>query len=188
VSALDDIEPIIARRPDIRAAQARIQAAEAARRLALALRTRDVTVGMQFEHSPGADSTNNTYGVSVQIPLFVRYQYQGEILNAEAALDTAKEGFEKVRDVARSEVVRARRDLQAAADRVLRFEQELLVAAKRSADAAEYGFRNGATGVIDVLDARRTYRLTQLDAVAAKADYAKALAAWRTAAMEDNQK
>jgi len=31
-----------------------------------------------------------------------------------------------------------------------------------------------------VLDARRTFRAVQLESVAARADYAKALAAWRS--------
>ncbi|MDQ2987915.1 MAG: TolC family protein, partial [Pseudomonadota bacterium] len=53
----------------------------------------------------------------------------------------------------------------------------LLPASARSADAAEYAFRNGAAGVMDVLDARRTRRATLLEAAAARADYAKALAA-----------
>ena len=78
--------------------------------------------------------------------------------------------------------------MQAAAERTRRFQQELLTAARKSADAVEFGFKNGAIGVMDVLDARRTYRATQLDAVAAQADYAKSLAAWRAAVMEEDQK
>jgi cobalt-zinc-cadmium efflux system outer membrane protein len=34
---------------------------------------------------------------------------------------------------------------------------------------------------MDVLDARRTYRATQLEAIAARADYAKSLLNWRLA-------
>ncbi|WP_089400525.1 TolC family protein [Noviherbaspirillum humi] len=182
-----DIDRLIEQRPDVRAAQARLEAAQAARQLALASRTRDVSVGVQFEHAPG-DNANNTYGLAVQIPLFVRYNFEGEIRSAEANLDTAREVLDKTRIVARNDASRALQDLQAAADRARRFEQELLVAAKKSADAAEFGFRNGASAVMDVLDARRTYRATQLDAVTARADYARALSAWRTAVMKEEGK
>ncbi len=182
-----DVERLIGQRPDVKAALVRVDAAISARRLALAARTRDVTVGAQFLHSPNTDN-NNTYGISVQIPLFTRYDYDGEIRSAEAALDSARENLEKTRNAARNDIAQSLQDLQSTADRSQRFQQELLIAAKKSADAVEFGFKNGALGVMDVLDARRTYRMTQLDAVAAQADYAKSLAAWRAAVMEEKSK
>ena len=142
---------------------------------------------MQFQHAPGSDA-NNTYGVTLQIPLFTRYYFDGEIRGAEAGLDSARETLEKARSAARSDVYQSLHEVQAAAERTRRFQQELLTAARKSADAVEFGFKNGAIGVMDVLDARRTYRATQLDAVAAQADYAKSLAAWRAAVMEEDRK
>jgi cobalt-zinc-cadmium efflux system outer membrane protein len=81
--------------------------------------------------------------------------------------------------VAANEVRRATSDLNAAAERVERFDGSLLAAAQRSAQAAEFAFQRGATSVLEVLDARRTLRAVQIEALAARADYAKALAAWR---------
>lgn len=185
-------EQLLEKRPDIVAAKARVNAAAAAHRLALAARTRDVSVGLQFEHFPASDANSqgsgNTYGVAVQIPLFTRYYYEGEIRAAQAALDTARESLEKARSAARNDLQRALHDVQAGADRVRRFQQELLLAAEKSAAAAEYAFKNGAIGVMDVLDARRTYRATQLEAVAAQADYAKSLATWRATVLEESEK
>lgn len=182
-----DITPRIEQRPDVKAALERVNAAESARRLALASRTRDVTVGLQFLHSPNTDN-NNTYGISVQVPLFTRYAYDGEISSAEVALESARETLEKTRAAAHNEVEQSLQSVQAAAERGRRFQQELLGAAKKSADAVEFGFKNGALSVMDVLDARRTYRLTQLDAVAAQTDYAKSLAAWQAAVIGTQQK
>ncbi len=182
-----DVERLVEQRPDVRAAAARVEAAVSARSLALAARTRDVSVGLQFQHAPGSDA-NNTYGITLQIPLFTRYYFDGEIRGAAAALDSARENLEKARSAARNDVYQSLQEVQAAAERSRRFQQELLSAAKKSADAVEFGFKNGAVGVMDVLDARRTYRATQLDAVAAQADYAKSLAAWRAAVMEEDQK
>ena len=107
----------------------------------------------------------------------MRNQYQGEIRNAQVAADSAAVTLEKVRAAAIGELARSAGDARASAARLRRFDSELLPASARSADAAEYAFRNGAVGVMDVLDARRTRRATQLEAAAARADHAKALAA-----------
>jgi cobalt-zinc-cadmium efflux system outer membrane protein len=176
-----DVAAALARRADVRAAEARVRAAAASLRLALALRTRDITVGLQAEHWPqsaaNTQGSGNSFGIAVQIPLFVRNQFQGEIRNAQVAADSAAVTLEKVRAAAASELARSNGDARSAASRLRRFDSELLPASARSADAAEYAFRNGASGVMDVLDARRTRRATLLEATAARAEHAKALAA-----------
>lgn len=177
----DDLAAALERRADVRAAQARVRAAAASLRLALALRTRDITVGVQAEHWPqsatNAQGSGNSVGIAIQFPLFVRNQYQGEIRNAQVAADSAAVTLQKVRAAAIGELARSAGDARTSAARLRRFDSELLPASARSADAAEYAFRNGASGVMDVLDARRTRRATQLEAAAARADHAKALAA-----------
>lgn len=183
-------EELIERRSDVLAAKSRLDAAMASRKLALASRSRDVSVGAQYEHWPtskaNAQGTGNSYGVAVQIPLFVRYQFDGEIRAAEVAVDTARQTLEKTRDLARSDLLKSWEDARASFERVRRYDDGLLAAAKKSADAAEFAFRHGALGVMDVLDARRTYRATQLDALAARADYAKSLAVQQAAVSESN--
>jgi cobalt-zinc-cadmium efflux system outer membrane protein len=186
------IDRRIEARPDVKAARARLDAALEGRRLALASRTRDVSIGVQFEHAPASDAnptgTGNSYGISMQIPLFVRYHFDGEIRAAEAAVDGARETLEKVRDAARLDIERARSDVATAAARLSEDQQAALVAAGRAADAAEYAFKNGALGVMDVLDARRAYRTAQMDTLSAKVDFAKALIAWRQSVGEDTDK
>jgi len=76
-------------------------------------------------------------------------------------------------------VLRARSDLDSAAERLNRFEADLLPAAQKAADAAEFAFKNGALGVMDLLDARRTLKSVLIDAANARADHAKAWAAWQ---------
>lgn len=182
------LQASLEQRPDIRAARLRLDAAQAGRKLALASRTRDVTVGVQYEHYPGSDAnpqgSGNSYGVALQMPLFVRYQFDGEIRAAEAAIDMARENLEKTRDLAFGDAMQSWQNARAAFERVRRYDEGLLGAAQKSADAAEFAFKHGALGVMDVLDARRTYRATQLDALAARADYAKSLVAWQAAISE----
>lgn len=178
----------IDRRPDVQAALKRLQAAEAARDLARALKTRDVTVGLSFDHNPtGSTYAPNSYGIGVSVPLFVNYAYEGEIRRAEADLQTAREQFEQARALAQADAARARGDLEAAAQRSRRYEQDLLAEAERAARAAEFAYKNGALALMDLLDARRTYKATQIDAATARADYAKSMAAWRAARMAEEQ-
>lgn len=181
-------DAVLARRPDVQAAQARLDAARAARQLALAQRRSDVTLGLQFEHYP-ASATNpqgsgNTYGVALQIPLQWRYAYQGEIRAAEVALDIAGENLDQAKRQARAELLLGSAQAQGAWLRLRRSEDELLPAARQSAAAAEYAFNRGALSIMDVLDVRRSERAAQLDALAARNDYAKSLAAWRAALTE----
>ena len=162
-----------------------MEAALSGTRLADALRTRDVTVGAQYEHYPQVADPNgasgNSVGVSISMPLFTRYYYQGEIAAAQASLDAAQVALERTRERAQAEVASALAALSSASERVRRNRDELLVAAEKAARAAEYAYQNGAVGVMDVLDARRTLRATRLDALAAQADFSKALAAWKAA-------
>jgi len=183
-----DLDQLIERRPDVRAARTRVEAAGAARDLAKSLRTRDLTLGAQFDHYPvnplyavgSGAGTGNTWGVFVSVPLFTRYYYEGEIAQAESAYNSATDNLERTRAVARSEIAKALSDVTAAAERLARYQDSLLAAAKKSADSAEFAYKNGAIGVMDLLDARRTLRAIQLDAASAQADYAKALAAWQS--------
>jgi len=174
------IEDAIDARADVRAARERFEAAKKSRDLARAARTHDVTVGVQYDHFP-TQVTNNTFGVSVSVPLFVFYQFDGEIKKAEVAVNSAEEDLQRIRALARADIARSRADLESAQERVQRYTGSLLKEAQKAADAAEYAYKRGAVGVTDLLDARRTWYATRLDAAAAQADYAKALAAWQAA-------
>jgi cobalt-zinc-cadmium efflux system outer membrane protein len=179
--SLPAVDAVVERRADVQAALARVRAAESSRDLARAGRTRDVTVGVQFEHYPtsptNTQGSGNSVGIAVQVPLFVRYGMQGEIRSAETALDTAQETLEKVRQTARADVASARAQAEAAARRAARYDRDILPATRKAADDAEFAFAHGALGVMDVLDVRRAWRAAQLDALAARADLAKSLSA-----------
>lgn len=170
----------IDQRPDVRSALLRVQAADAARDLALSLKTRDVTLGLQFERN-GSNTPAHSIGVGVSIPLMTGYEYQGEIGRAEADAMAARDALERTRAQATAEVAKYLDSLEAAAERVQRFEGSLLAEATAALDSAEFAYRHGALSVMDLLDARRTSKATLLDAATARADYAKSLAAWRHA-------
>ena len=175
-------DTLIDRRPDVQAAQARVAAADKNRELSRALRTRDVTAGVQVERYPGSDPRNSA-GLSVSVPLFTRYYYEGEIRRAESDYAAAQENLQRVRALATAETRKAASDLASSAERVQRLREVLLAAAEKAAQGAEFAYSRGAIGVMDVLDARRQLTATRLDAIAVQADYAKSLAAWRAATL-----
>jgi len=186
VAAPENIDDVLDRRPDVRAARLRYEAAKTSRDLAKAARTRDVTVGVSYDHFP-TQINNNTWGVNVSVPLFLLYQFDGEIKRAEIAVNSAEEDLERIRALARADLARSRSDLESARERVERYSESLLKEAQRAADAAEYAYKRGAVGVTDLLDARRTLYATRLDAVSAQADYAKARSAWDAATTVSTQ-
>lgn len=174
------VEQAIDARPDVAAARDRVAAAERLRDLARAQRTRDITVGAQYERFPGSLPVNSV-GFGVSIPVFTGNDFSGDIQKAEVDRYAALDALARARAIAGNELRRAAADLNAAADRVERFDQSLLGAANRSAEASEFAFQRGAISVLEVLDARRTLRAVRLEALAARDDYARALAAWRAA-------
>lgn len=168
-------------RPDLEAARRRITAAEADRDLARAQRKRDVSVGVQVERNNQNDPANSV-GFGVSMPLFLWHEYEGEIRRAEAGYDNARLQFEQLQAQATGQVGQARSALLAARDRLQRLEQGLLADAERVAAAAELAYNKGAMGLMDLLDARRTLRQLRIEALTARADYAKALSDWQLAA------
>ena len=170
------------RRPDVRAARRRLDSAQKARELARSLRTRDFSVGAQYDRYPSSGSntlgTGNSFGVFVSVPLFVNYAFDGEIRRAEVDYSAAEEALARLVAEARAEGQRTLGELHAASDRLRRYDQTL-AEAMRSASAAEFAYANGAIGVMDLLDARRTLRAIQIESVNARAEHARAWAAWR---------
>ncbi|MDO9218926.1 MAG: TolC family protein [Lacisediminimonas sp.] len=186
--APQETSAVLADNPAVRAATARLLAAQSALRLAQASRTRDVSVGVQYDRSPASPMNSyvgsNTVGVSMQVPLFTSNYFEGEIRAAIAQVDTAQELVHKAQRQAESEMQRAQNELQSARTRLAMFQDQLSRSAQRAVDAAEFAFRNGAISVTDLLDTRRTYRAVAIDELQARVDYARADAAWRAVIME----
>ena len=178
INTATDFNSLIAHRADVQAAQARVDAARQFRELIRAQRTRDISVGAQVEHYPGA--TENTVGLGISFPLFLGNNFEGDIRNAEVTLSSAEDNLERVRAQALNELNRTRAALLNSQARLLRYQSSLLPAARKAMDAAEFGFANGAISAVELLDARRTWRAIQLEALSAQSDYARSVAIWRT--------
>jgi cobalt-zinc-cadmium efflux system outer membrane protein len=170
----------IEQRSDVQAAHGRVQAAEAALDAASALRHNDVTVGASYDHFPG--TSNRLLELRVQVPLsgvLGNYGYEGEVARARALVAQAEGQLEKVRRTAAAESRRQVNDVEVAAARLRDYDQVILPRARQVAALAETAHARGAMSLTDLIDARRTLRAVLLEDVAARAEHARALAAWQ---------
>lgn len=172
----EDAVTMALRRPDVMAAQARITAAQRNLDGAHALRYPDVTVSAQYEHAAGDLGVGNSVGVGVSFPLPVRNRYNGEIDAAGAGLVAAETEARKITAIAAAEITMAREALAQSAQRRRDIDQTQLPAAQKAASVAEFAYANGASSLLDLLDARRSLRAVQLGAVDARLDEAHAIA------------
>jgi cobalt-zinc-cadmium efflux system outer membrane protein len=172
-----DLDALVEARADVRAAQARAQAAQAALDSSNAQKHSDITWGASYDHYPGTSTA--IVELRMQMPLQLGYAYQGEIGRARAQLAQAQDALEKTRRLARSELQRLQQEVLSAARRARTYEADILPRARQVADGAELAYRKGALPLTDLLDARRTLRATLLEALSARTEHAKAAGAWQ---------
>jgi cobalt-zinc-cadmium efflux system outer membrane protein len=156
-------------RPDLRAAELSISAANSQHTLALANGKQDVTLSTNYSHVNSISTI--TFSVSVPLPIFDRNQ--GNIAQTRYAITQAQEQKKSVNGQVLTDVRDAWEGLQTS-ERTLRiYVDGALATAKRSRDITGYAYRRGAATLLDLLNAERGYRATELA-------YRQALAAWLT--------
>ncbi len=167
-------------RADVQAATARVLANRAALTNALALKQNDVTLGTAFDHFPGTSTRLLTFRLSVPLQLGALggYSFGGEIARAEAQLAIAEAALERIRHAAYNDDQRLAQELQSNQARAASYSDGIAPEAKRVADLAELAYNKGALSLTDLLEARRTWRATTLEAIAAQTDFEKAQIAW----------
>lgn len=186
-----DVDGLIAgaleRRPDLQAATHAAEAAEAALRQARAERWPDPTVGLVYTHSEFQISGDlrDQLGATLSFPVPVFDRNQGAIQRAEAEALIAHHDVDKLRLTIPQEVRTAVATYTSAAERVRRFEAGFLAQARTARHAAEVAYREGTAGLLDLLEAERTYVQTLRDHLDARRDaYAAAFDVTRAAALE----
>ncbi len=165
---LEDFQAAALRdRPDLRAAQLGVTAANSQRDLQKAIGKRDVTGEINYTH---LTSINNIslFG-QVQLPIFDRNQ--GEIARAGFAITQAQEQERFANGQVLTDVRDAFENLRTNDQVVDLYRSGYLDQAKQSRDISEYAYRHGAASLLDFLDAERSYRTTQLAYRQALASY-----------------
>lgn len=163
------------RRPDMRAARVRI--AQARKMLTLAQRQviPDVTINAYYDQDQGNQfPRTGGFGISIPIPLF--YQQKGEISKARVDVTSSELALAQAELGVRAEVVKAWASWQSADAIARRFEASVISRIETLRKAQELAYQKGAIGVLDLIDAQRSYRAIMLDYHSALANRSKAWA------------
>ena len=164
-------------RPNVKAAQDRLEASKSALALAQAQKTSDITWGSSFDHFPG--SSTRMLEFRLQMPLQWGYGYEGEIRRAAAQNEQAENQVAKALHTARHAFISLYQSWRATHSKMLIYEQTLLPKAQQVATQAELAYQQGALPLTDLLEARRTLRATRLEGLMAKLEHAKAQGLWQ---------
>ncbi|HKW18444.1 MAG TPA: TolC family protein [Terriglobales bacterium] len=158
-TSLEDLQAQALRgRPDFRAAELGVIAAQSQIGLAKANGKVDVTGTYDFSHVAG----QNTASIFVNFPLPIFDRNQGEIARTRYALTQAQEQQNSASDTVLSDVSNAYQAVKSNDEVVQLYTSGYLKEAQDSRDIAEYAYKRGAASLLDFLDAERSYRSTQL--------------------------
>jgi cobalt-zinc-cadmium efflux system outer membrane protein len=175
---LDDFQmKALQNRPDLRAAQQGVTAANSQYELQRTIGKPDVTVQGNYSHVNGIN-TATFYG-SIPLPIFDRNQ--GEIARARFAITQAQEQEKATNGQTLTDVRDAYEGLRTNDKVVTLFRSGYLDVAQKDRDISQYAYQRGAASLLDFLDAERSYRVTQLAYRQSLASYLLALEQLREA-------
>jgi cobalt-zinc-cadmium efflux system outer membrane protein len=145
-------------RPDHLAAQSAVKLANDTVTLAYGNRARDLTVESEYKRNGPVNGLG--FGFSIELPVHDRNQ--GEIARSKAAVSQALESAESVRVGVLTDVRSAYAGYRTAEEVASLYESGYLDQAAQSREISNYAYQRGAATLLDMLDAERSYRATQL--------------------------
>jgi outer membrane protein, heavy metal efflux system len=173
---LEDLKRLaLENRPDVQGAHAGVQLAQDTLALEKGNRARDLGANVDYTRL-GPD---NTVGVGITIDLPFHDRNQGNIARSEISVRQAVETENATRFTAITDVVNAYASFDTSRKIVALYQSGYLDQAKQSLDITTYIYQHGAGTLLDLLDAERTYRATELA-------YRQALAAYMTSLRQLN--
>ncbi len=162
-------------RPDLQAAQSAVKLANDTVTLAYGNRARDLTLEGEYKRNGTINGVG--FGLSIEIPIHDRNQ--GEIARSKIAAGQALVAAEATQIGILTDVRSAYAGYQTSDQVVALFESGYLKQATDSRDISNYAYSKGAASLLDLLDAERSYRATQLA-------YRQALAAYMNSVEQIN--
>jgi cobalt-zinc-cadmium efflux system outer membrane protein len=161
----------ITKSPKLKQIKASADIAENRLRLEEKLINPGLTLNAGVDQDP--DITSYRFGISIPIPIWNRRQ--GQIGEAAA-------GYRELQAQYTDQELALKRDIESAFQRYLiaqqqvkTFESGLLEQAESVLKVAESAYRYGERGILEYLDAQRTFRLVRKDYLASKYDYVIAI-------------
>ena len=159
-------------RADLLAARSNVTLAQNTLTLERSNRARDVTGELDYTHL----GPSNTMGLSASMDLPIHDRNQGNIARSEVLVRQATESELAARYLVLTDVANAYAGWQTAQKVVSLYESGYLDQAKQSLDISRYVYQRGAGSLLDLLDAERTYRETQLGYRQALSNYMNSVA------------
>ena len=174
--SLDDLtRDALAARPDFLAAQQSTKLAQDTRALDISNRAIDVTGEVEYDRA----GPLNAMGFGVSIPIPVHDRNQGNIAHSQVAIHQASEQEAQARSTVITDVTNAYAGYQTNEKILGMFESGYLDQARQSLDISNYVYQQGNGNLLDLLDAERNYRATELA-------FRQALAAYMTSVEQIN--
>jgi cobalt-zinc-cadmium efflux system outer membrane protein len=165
---LEDLKrQALAARPDLQAAQSGVKLAQDSLTLERSNRARDVSGDVDYAHT-GPD---NTFGVGASFDLPIHDRNQGNIARSAVQVRQATESELAARFGVITDVITAYAQWQTNQKVVQLYQSGYLNQSQQSLDISRYVYQRGAGNLLDLLDAERTFRDTQLGYLQALADY-----------------
>jgi cobalt-zinc-cadmium efflux system outer membrane protein len=165
---VDDLKLLAMRnRPDYRAAQLGVAAAQSQVTLAQANGKHDLTVAADYSHLGGVNTGSAFF--NIQLPIFDRNQ--GEIARTRFAVTQAQETQSVFSESVLTDVTDAYQNFRTNVEVVNLYNSGYLQQAQDSRDISEYAYQRGSASLLDYLDAERSYRAAQLAYRQALASY-----------------
>jgi len=171
------LEDAVDKRPDVISAKTKVGASQAYLELVQSQKKADITWGASLDHYPG--TSNRLLELRLQVPIQWSYGYEGEITRAQAQLEQAIGLLEKTRLIAKTEIMTLHQDLLISAERNASYVETIIPQSDAVLKQAEFAYSKGALSLTDLLDARRTYRATRIDAIGVHSELAKAVGIWK---------
>lgn len=164
-------------RPDVRAAQLGITAAQSQLALAKAQGKPDVTAQANYTHI----SDLNTVSLFASMPLPIFNRNQGEIARSGYVVTQSQELSSEQSSIALTDVANSYEGLRTADAVVSLYQSGYLKEAEDSRDISQYAYQHGAASLLDFLDSERSYRATELAYRQSLANYMTSLEQLRQA-------
>ena len=168
----DDLKMLaLKNRPDLNAAHLSVTAAEGQHKLAQANGKRNLTTTIEYSHVGALNDVGTLF--SIEIPIFDRNQ--GEIARTVAATTQAQDQAQQANEQVLTDVATAYEAVEQGAKIIKLYTSGYRDQAKQALDIRQYSYSRGASSLLDLLDAERTYRSTEVGYRQALATYMLAL-------------
>ncbi|HEV2522971.1 MAG TPA: TolC family protein [Candidatus Acidoferrales bacterium] len=164
----EDLQAMALRqRPDVRAAQLGVTAAQSQFNLAKANGKKDLGVTFTYNHLGGVNTGSLFF--NIQMPIFDRNQ--GEIARTGYAITQFQDLSSEQASIALTDVANSYESMRTNDQVVQLYQSGYLKQAEDSRDISQYAYQHGAASLLDFLDAERSYRATELGYRQALANY-----------------